>query len=217
MRLSTFGLGLAVIAGLASVAGAQTGVQAYNGTGATTGGAGGNLNIGHEFTVTGTGITVQQLGVFDNGSDGLVSSHDVTLFSIGSTGSNPTNTPLATVNVPAGTTAPITNGFRFEPITPTYLAPGNYAVIAYGLNSTGGDPYGDGGGLPDGTNNVSDVRFDPYQFTSAGTPAFPNSGDGNIHAASSIIYDVGNTTVPEPASLGMLTIGAAGLLARRRK
>ena len=171
-----------------------TPILAYNGTGAGAGGAGGNLNIGREFTVTATGITVYDLGVFDWGSDGLVNSHVVTLFSIASLGNNPAATPVpgGSVTVPSGTAATLDTGFRFVSLPiPLYLTPGYYAVIAYGLNSSGGDPYGDNGGLPAAGNNITPYGFDPYQFTGNVSPVFPSGGDANNHSSASFHFTNG--------------------------
>ena len=44
---------------------------AYTGTSAAAGAAGGNLNIGRQFSVTGTGVTVRDLAVWDDGGNGL--------------------------------------------------------------------------------------------------------------------------------------------------
>src|SRR4051794_21043619 len=97
------GLALLLFAGLAT--GADAAVIAYTGTGANAGAAGGNLNIGRQFSVTGTGITVQDLGVWDGGGNGLVNSHTLTLFQInsGAGAANASVTPIAGVSVPSGT------------------------------------------------------------------------------------------------------------------
>lgn len=216
--LLLFGIGCLAVA--VFPAHAPAALIAYTGTGATAGAATGNLNIGRQFSVTGTGITLQSLGVWDSGGDGLLDSHTVTFFTInsGAGGANANVTPItgASVTVPAGTAAPLTSGFRFANLAaPIFLAPGNYSVIAYGMNSTT-DRYGDNGGLPTG-GNVSDIRFDPYQFTANTSPAYPNAGDTGNHSSASFLYDLGNTT-PEPGSLGLLGIfGAAALVSRSRR
>ena len=208
---------LALLISILAVLPAAASNIAYDGTGTAPGGAGGDLNIGREFTVTGSGITVYDLGVYDNAGHTLLDSHPVTLFSINTPGPGATATPLAggSVTIPAGLSDP--SQFVYEPLAnPLFLPAGNYAVIAYGTN-TARDGYGDGGGLPAGPN-VTHGGFDPYQFTSAGSPAFPPSGDINNHSSASLIYNVGNTA-PEPASLVLFAMGGVGLffVARRRQ
>src|SRR3954452_18270503 len=134
------GLAVLLLGGLA--AGADAAGIAYTGTGATAGTNTGNLNIGRQFSVTGTGITLRDLGVWDNGGDGLVNSHAVTFFTInsGAGAANATVTPITggSVTVPAGTAAPLDTGFRFTSLpSPIFLAPGNYSVVVYGLNASG--------------------------------------------------------------------------------
>jgi|GEM_PF-3766628 len=209
----------AAVCCLASPAGAV--IIAYTGTGALSGGASGNLNIGRQFSVTGTGITVRDVGVWDNNDDGLANSHTVTLFSIiaGAGTGTATVTPITggSATVSSGTAATLDTGMRFTSLaTPLFLAAGNYSVIAYGTNASGGDPYGDGGAFPSGAN-VSDIRFDPFEFTPATSPTYPNGGDSGNHSSASFRYDIGNT-VPEPASIVLFGLGAGSLfLATRRR
>jgi len=181
--------------------------------------------MGRQFTVTGSGITVIDLGVFDLNGDGLVASHDVTLFKInsgaGAANANVSAITGGSINIASGTGASLESSFRFQSlVNPIYLAPGDYSVVAYGLSKTpGGDPYGEGGQLPTG-GNVSNIAFTPFQYTSASSPAYPNSGDNNTALSSaSFRYNLGNTTTtPEPGTiLGLVTVGALGALSRQRK
>ena len=145
------------------------------------------LNIGHEFTVMTNAIQIFNLGVFDFGGDGLNAAHTVTLF----TNSAGTYVPLAggSTTVPAGANAPLAGGFRFAPLPAALTLPvGNYAVIAYQMNGYNGsnssDPYGEANATSfNGDGYVADTGFSPYQFTTAASPNYPNSG-ANVNLAS---------------------------------
>jgi hypothetical protein len=215
-----------ILISLAVTGTAQAAILSYGGVGATQGIVAGTLNIGRQFTVTGSGITVIDLGVFDLDGDGLVESHDVTLFKInsgaGAANANVSAITGGSVNIASGTGASLESSFRFKSLTnPIYLAPGDYSVIAYGLSKIR-DAYGEGGQLPAG-GNVSNIGFIPFEFVTASSPAYPNSGDANTALSSaSFRYNLGNTTsVPEPSAiLGLLalgTLGAASTLKRKLK
>ncbi len=221
MRIRSFATAI-IVAGLgAGSTAAMASSIAYTNTGANPSGNTSSLNIGREFVVSGTGITISDLGVYDATAPNLANPHDVTLFSISNLGVPTTTSALATVNIPAGSPpagSSLDSGFYFKPITPIFLPAGNYAVIAYGLDTGlngSGDPYADGGGTL-ASANANDAGFDPYEFTVAASPAFPGGGDGNNHSSASFHFDLGNTT-PEPASLSILVFGAFGILARRRR
>ena len=141
------------------------------------------LNIGHTFKVTGSGITVYQLGVFDYQGNGLAAAHDVTLFA--------NQSPLASVTVPAGTDAPLGNGFRFAPLaTPITLAAGDYSIIVYQMNGdTTSDPYceDNASGFNAG-GNVTDAGYSPYVFDGNGSPEYPAGGANENFAVCSFTY-----------------------------
>jgi lysophospholipase L1-like esterase len=166
----------------------------YTGSGATRGAAAdhGALNIGHQLSVTRAGVTLRDLGVWDLGADGLARAHTVTLFALDHLGENAhaTAVPGGSVVVPAGTQAPLEDGFRFAALpAPLALAPGSYAVIAYDLGSD--DAYGDGGNLPRTTTGVEHGAFVPFQFVSAASPAFPVGGDSGHTSSVSFRYENG--------------------------
>lgn len=150
----------------------------------------GTRNAGHQFAVASTGIVVRDLGIWDNGADGLSAAHTVTLFSLDKIGAGAKGTPVAggSVTVPAGTAGALEAGFRFAALpAPLELTAGNYAVVAYGLNAA--DLPGDGGGLPLPATGVSDANFDVYEFVTAASPAFPSGGDANSHANASFRFE----------------------------
>ena len=164
------------------------------------------LNIGHTFTVTGTNIQVFELGVYDFLGDGLLSSHTVTLFSdVGST-----HTPLASVVVPSGTTAPLKNGFRYAALaTNLSLPPGNYSVIAYQLNGLGApgspqlsDPYTDAGSETPSAN-VINLGYTVYNFTNTASPSYPSGGGScacDLGSASFTYVDPAASTLTSPVA-----------------
>ncbi|NOT38726.1 MAG: DUF4082 domain-containing protein [Saprospiraceae bacterium] len=95
-----------------------------------------NLNsdwsIGWRFS-TNVALSISALGVFDEGSDGLSSSHPVGIYS-------DAGVLLATGTVPAGTGGTLNGAFRYVSIAPVILQPGTYRVVALHL-LTGGDTY----------------------------------------------------------------------------
>jgi autotransporter-associated beta strand protein len=155
------------------------------------GGASGNppaLNIGNTFNVTGSGITVYQLGAFDWQGDGLATSHIVTLFS--------NQTAVASVTVPAGTAAPLNDGFRFAPLgTPVFLTAGQYAVFAYQMSSN--DPYGDyNNSIPSDFNTGASVTRGGgiFDFVTS-TNAYPTQSGGSYNFISASFTYIDSTGV----------------------
>ena len=146
---------------------------------------GGVLNIGRTMTVSGSGIEVLQLGVYDYQSDGMAEAHTVTLFNADS------QTALATVTVPSGTGSPLINAYRFVTLpTPVFLPAGHYAVVAYHMDDN--DPYGNGNAAGiNGSPNLSG-NAGLYDFVNSVSPAYPGSGSGEWFASGSFTY----TNVP---------------------
>ncbi len=165
-------------------------IPAYTSNAAPSGSNTATRNSGREFTVSGESVVVRDLGVWDSGADGLSVAHAVTLFSLDKIGAGAKGTPVpgGSITVAAGTVAPLDTGFRYAPLAaPIELAPGNYAVVAYGMNDK--DRTGDGGGLPLPATGVTDAHFDPYQNVVAASPAFPNTGDTNSHSNASFRFE----------------------------
>jgi lysophospholipase L1-like esterase len=180
-------------------------IVAYTGSGARRGASSerGALNIGQQFIVSRDGITVRDLGVWDEGADGLASAHTLTLFSLDRPGSGATATPVASgsLTVPAGTAAPLEDGFRFVSLpSPLRLKPGPYALIAYGMDAR--DPYGEGGNLPVPATGVQGSTFIPFEFVSAPSPAYPAEGGTGERACVSFRYENG-----KPPPLRIMPLG----------
>ena len=87
-----------------------------------SGGCGPNNVEGWQFQTT-TAITVSALGVFDNATDGLSFATPVGLYDAGCT-------LLASTTIPAGTGAPLLNGYRYAGIAPVVLPAGQTFRVA---------------------------------------------------------------------------------------
>ena len=82
--------------------------------------------FGAEFQVGSNSFTVVKLGVFDKDGDGLLNSYVVGIY-------DTSGNLLASATVPAGTAAPLEQGFRWASLTTPYTlsANTNYVVAAY--------------------------------------------------------------------------------------
>jgi hypothetical protein len=82
------------------------------------------ITVGWAFSLS-SPVLLTDLGIFDsNLGAGLGSSHEVTVWTS-------TGVVEAQANVPAGTTAPLTDGFRYVSLTtPILLAAGDYTIAA---------------------------------------------------------------------------------------
>ncbi|MGA2868384.1 MAG: hypothetical protein ABSF34_04385, partial [Verrucomicrobiota bacterium] len=183
-------MAMAVLGGLAASARAQVvgyfadpNMAIYGGA---SGANGNNLNIGNTFNVTGAGITVYQLGAFAFTNKALASSHIVTLFS--------NQIAIASVTVPAGTAAPLNDGFRFVSLsTPVFLPAGQYAVVSYGMNSS--DPYGDYIGTSEFNTGTSVTKGGGiFDFVSS-TTAYPTQNGGTYNFISASFTYIDSTAV----------------------
>ena len=85
-----------------------------------------NFSAGWRFTVA-ADINITHLGLYDWQGDGFEISHPVGLW-------NGSGELITEVDVPAGTTAPFLNGFRYvslETLAPVVLSPGEIYTIGY--------------------------------------------------------------------------------------
>jgi hypothetical protein len=155
--------------------------------------------VGWQFDVV-ENVTVTGLGWFDEGLNGLVTSHEVGIWS-------PTGTLLASTTVSAGTVNSLVGQFRTAFITPIVLTPGTGYIVG-GLNSANNTERLAGNVTPQ-TTDTRIVYFDatfsdttttlvrPTQFSSASTgfygpsfsiaPAAPEPSTGALFAASGML------------------------------
>jgi hypothetical protein len=168
---------------------------------------------------------VNWLGYADPKGNGLVDSHLVTLWD------NSTQGIIASATVPAGTAAPLIDGYRWVQLPSTIqLNYGSYYVIA--AQTDGVDNWGDIISNPAPDNGSSgQINWDSqyvqlgsgWEFTRAGRydsagnyPGEPSnqSGSDAIYPAANLGYNL--TVVPEPASFWLLCLGT-GLCGLLRK
>ena len=171
---------------------------------------------------------VNWLGYYDQNGDGLVNNHLVTLWD------NNTQSIIASATVPAGTAAPLVDGYRWVQLSSTVtLNYGSYYVI--GAQTDGVDTWGGfiANSAPDNGNNGQISWNSQYvqlgagwEFTRAGRydsagnyPSEPpnQSGSDAIYPVANLGYNL--TTVPEPASFSVLCLGAGlcGLLRKNKR
>jgi len=122
-----------------------------------------------------TALTVSALGFFDDGGDGLLSSHDVGIYDLG-------QTLLGSVTIPAGTGATLANGTRWVTLsTPINLSANTNYVLATTFQASG-----DRGNeaTPAQITIASGISLSGLGFTLAagGSLAYPGTlfGDGEF-------------------------------------
>ncbi len=167
-----------------------------------TGGSGQHFpgyTVGWAFTATET-LSVNSLGWFDDGSDGFLGDHSVGLY---------TGTGNLLASAVVTTSDPLDGGFRFADITLLTLAPGDYVVAG----TTGDDVFQ---AFATGVTTAPGITFDAGRFVNTGnnTLAFPTQPSDRGLAYFGANFTV--TSVPEPASVMLLTIGTASVFLYRR-
>jgi len=170
--------------------------------------------VGIQFTVGATDRRVTALGFEDSGGDGLTTAHDVGLW-------DNSGTLLDSVNVPAGTVAPLIDAWRYVDLaSPITLTAGETYRIGGRVVSGDGDGWSDMGGAAGFTLDAD--------FSSSGFGDVFSSGDFSDPTQNGTLNDLrwgpGNALfapVPEPASAMLLIAGllfaSPGLLRRRRR
>ena len=147
--------------------------------------------LGMDFDV-GKNIVVDQLGVFDSGSDGLAVPLTVRLYN-----RDNTTTPVASLDFPAGKTGTLIDGSRFQVLATPVVLPAEFhgSIVAEGYGPL--EPNGNAGfftpPIPPWTTNDGGGLL---QFVGSGrfgsTPgAFPtnvDSGPANRYAAGTFDY-----------------------------
>ncbi len=155
-------------------------------------------------------ITVNALGVYDIGSDGLQLSHDVGIFR------QSDHSLLASATVPAGTLGTLDGGFRFVTVSPFLLPLGNYVIVMTMQTQTTDRNVA----LATSFSTASQITYVSSVIDSGSALAFPNPLNNGLFGPGlfgpNFVIDAG---VPEPASCGLLALGLGALAAfvRRRR
>jgi hypothetical protein len=181
------------------------------------------FGAGFEFYApSGTGTVINSLGYWDQGGDGLTTSHTVSLYAYAGFGS--TYNLLTTVTLSAGTINPLIGGYRWANIGNLVLPDngqggGYYALLA---SHDGSDPWTDGiGGSPIlnpliGTISGYGLIDETSGQTITQTPVnlVGNTNPGSVYGGANLAFI---QQVPEPTILALLGGGVAILMARRQR
>ncbi|MEP6755697.1 MAG: PEP-CTERM sorting domain-containing protein [Chthonomonadales bacterium] len=206
IALATLGLALAIPS--------QAQTMALDFTGGITGSADGNNTLGWEFALS-SSVTVKDLGIYDEGDDGLVNSHQVGLWTTGGTllASTTLASGLSGTDVSSISTF---GSFRFNSITDLVLGPGSYVLGAAYLQSdadvvrtnTSAPSMAPGFSFTQGHYNLgSGFAFPGGTFATSGGHFGPN-------------LRISSSDVPEPGMVvSLLGAGSLGgfMLIRRRQ
>jgi hypothetical protein len=181
-----------------------------------------DVTLGYTFSLSGP-VTVDGIGLFDYGSDGLSSAHEVALWDSGM------NLIIAPVILNPGSPTAISElsasglgSYIYEAITELVLGAGDYVLGASYLPANGNkDPLDF---MPDtiSTNAAPDATFGAGVFgPSSGVnvmfPMLPAGGENYFGPQLRISSPRPPTTIPEPLSLALLVIGLVGTLGMRRQ
>jgi len=171
-----------------------------------------NDNRGWSFTAN-QNIMVDELGFFDNGSDGLVSSHNVGIWSI-------SGSLITSATVPSGTAGILQSGFRFVDISDVQLYAGQTYVIGGKLVANADPTVWQASSF----STIPEITYGTCMFSNSTDPlVFPwNDGYSFLNPG----FFGPNFTVavadpiPEPSTYLLFTVGILsiiGIVYRQRK
>jgi hypothetical protein len=168
------------------------------------------FTLGFSFTAN-SNFSVQALGFFDSGQNGILESHPIGVFT-------ESGTLLTSTTIPSGTAAPLINQFRYANISPVTLIAGQTYLIG-ALYTTNQELFF----YPDqATGFVANplITYNGARYVDGATLKAPigiPSGSGGYFGPNMLL----GPAAPEPGSLALLIpvlgIASTGLRQYRRR
>jgi hypothetical protein len=153
--------------------------------------------VGFRFTDTAPAV-VTSLGVYDFASDGLIASHEIGLWSS-------SGVLLASATVPAGTAAPIQNGFRYVALaTPILLVPNQSYDVGAFFGSDDSQAIRVNGFATDST-----IQYEWSDITGSASLVQPHGVAGSIYDPGVFGPGLLLASVPEPSTLAAMMVGGS--------
>jgi hypothetical protein len=172
---------------------------------------------GYGFFAPASGTTINQLGFWDQGGDGLLSSHTVVIYGYNGTSYD----ILASADVPAGTAAPLSGGYRWVSIPDLALPNNGQGADYYLIMATQNlDAWTDGLGAATPMDpSIGTTQSQAYIVDSSTlqAPAFVINGNSSATTAGFGGANLGFGSVPETSSLTLSFLAAGGFFIRRRR
>jgi hypothetical protein len=164
----------------------------------------GPFTVGFRFRVL-QPISITSVGVFDHEENGLINPHVVGLWTVD-------GSDLMSVTIPAGTTVPLIDRFRYQSIAPRTLPAGGEYIIAGSNFGQTSDHYLAHLGVLPGSSCV-ELFGSREMYTPAGGLQFPTVNSG--HSMPSLFgANFRFMPVPERSSSVLIGVAVATLLAR---
>ncbi|MCX6955423.1 MAG: VPDSG-CTERM sorting domain-containing protein [Verrucomicrobia bacterium] len=209
---------LAGVLALASLAKATPAFDFSSG-GGVTGWTGTTYSLGYTFNVSDS-FSFNALGIYDQGSNGLVSSHAVGVWDSG--GTLVASTTVSGFGTASDVSVAGNGSWVYQSLGSTVsLSAGNYTIAAY-YGSSSGDQVMYGGSVSGLIENVSGLTYTGYAFSDYGLPGltqpFYTGGSSEPFYFGPNLSMVGASGVPDGGStlvlLGLALTAAVGF---RRK
>jgi hypothetical protein len=169
-----------------------------------------NAVMGWQFNLS-TIVTLTDLGHFDEGNDGFGESHQVALWTTG-------GTLLASTTLASGLSGtPVVSAsglgaFRYNPVTPVVLTPGDYVLGTYSATELDSGRYD-----VSSTSTAAGFTFTQARYSISGSgfvlPAFTFPTTGGVFGPN---LRFAASAAPEPGSLCLLSLLALPGLSRVR-